>query len=464
MNRKYLIYTLPLLIILILLFVFFPRQKSVSFAMGGDIQAFETNSRNVEAFISEIGISLHPEDQIIPELETAIKDGDLIEITKATTYLITIDGEPSQIITSENDPISIFEKAGVKLSSNDMLLVNGNLQSIDIAFEKNAIIEIELIRPISLTINSETGATTIQTTALTVGEALWEANILLMQNEKTSIPLDTKIRKSTTISIVPANIFEIKIGDQKQQIQAIGGTVGVILAQAGISLQNLDYSIPAEDQVPPEDGLIEVVRVAEVILSEQELIPFSSLTQPMPDVEIDNYQILQVGEYGLNSQRIRVRFENGQEVLRTVEDEWQVREPVPRIEGYGTLIDLKTLETPDGVIEYWRAKEFYITSYKAGTPETPPWYGRVFCYSQLFEPGFVGVDFDYIPCGTKLYIPGYGFAVAMDTGAISGAWIDLGFRDEEYFGWHRFETVYFLSPPPAPENIPYIIPPGQFYE
>lgn len=183
----------------------------------------------------------------------------------------------------------------------------------------------------------------------------------------------------------------------------------------------------------------------------------------MPDEVLDTFMILQVGEYGLKAQRIRVRYENGEEVLRTVEDEWQARDPVPRIEGYGTLIDLKLLDTPHGTIEYYRAMEFYITSYYAGDSTTPPWYGRVYCYSREFEPGFVGVDLDYVPCGTRLYVEGFGFAVAMDTGAISGAWLDIGYRDDEYVPWHQFGMVYFLSPPPDPANIPYIIPPGTYH-
>ncbi len=464
MKLKYIVYILPILLILTLLFEFFPIQKTVSVDMGGEIQIYETNSRNVEALLSEIGLSLHPEDQINPELDSRIKDGDLIEINKATTYLVSIDGENIQIISSEKDLRSIIGKIGIEVSETDLVLVNGNPHALDQLLDNTTYTLIELRRPIMLTINREGGPQTLLTTSATVGEALWDANIPLLQNETTSIPLSRILSKDTTISILPANTYEIKIGELLHQLRSTGDTVGKILAQTGISLQNLDFSIPSEDKPPPEDGFIEVIRVEEVILSEQELIPFSALTQAMPEVEIDNYQILQVGEYGLKTQRIRVRYENGEVVLRTVEDEWQAREPLPRIEGYGTLIDLKTLETPDGVIEYWRAKEFYITSYRAGTTETPPWYGRVFCFSQLFEPGFVGVDFDYIPCGTKLYIPGYGFAVAMDTGAISGAWIDLGFRDEEYIAWHQYQTVYFLSPPPAPENIPYIIPPGQFYE
>ena len=62
--------------------------------------------------------------------------------------------------------------------------------------------------------------------------------------------------------------------------------------------------------------------------------------------------------------------------------------------------------------------------------------------------GIVAVDPRVIPLGTRLYIPGYGFAVAGDTGgAIVGHRIDLGFdslRDAMLFGRRAIE-VYRLK-------------------
>jgi len=62
--------------------------------------------------------------------------------------------------------------------------------------------------------------------------------------------------------------------------------------------------------------------------------------------------------------------------------------------------------------------------------------------------GVVAVDPRVIPLGTRLYIPGYGLAVAGDVGgAIKGLRIDLGFstlREALHFGRRRV-TVYVLD-------------------
>jgi 3D (Asp-Asp-Asp) domain-containing protein len=62
--------------------------------------------------------------------------------------------------------------------------------------------------------------------------------------------------------------------------------------------------------------------------------------------------------------------------------------------------------------------------------------------------GIVAVDPRIIPLGTRLYIPGYGMAIAGDTGGdIVGNRIDLGFdslRGAMLFG-RRDVTVYRLK-------------------
>ena len=62
--------------------------------------------------------------------------------------------------------------------------------------------------------------------------------------------------------------------------------------------------------------------------------------------------------------------------------------------------------------------------------------------------GIAAVDTDVIPLGTRLYIPGYGEAIAADTGgAIYGNRIDLcmnSYGEAMNFG-RRYVTVYVLD-------------------
>jgi 3D (Asp-Asp-Asp) domain-containing protein len=117
------------------------------------------------------------------------------------------------------------------------------------------------------------------------------------------------------------------------------------------------------------------------------------------------------------------------------------------------------MDSPDGQVEYYRALNFYASSYSPDYSK-PPYYGAVACGGK-WKPGFVSVDLDFVPCGTRLYIPGYGFGIAMDTAYIYGAWIDLGYYQADYKNWHWNVTVYFLTPVPPETQMHWVIPPGR---
>jgi Uncharacterized protein conserved in bacteria len=59
----------------------------------------------------------------------------------------------------------------------------------------------------------------------------------------------------------------------------------------------------------------------------------------------------------------------------------------------------------------------------------------------------------------KLYVPGYGTAVAGDTGGrIRGRHIDLGFDEGNLQLWYRWVDVYLLEPAPPASRIHYVLP------
>lgn len=66
----------------------------------------------------------------------------------------------------------------------------------------------------------------------------------------------------------------------------------------------------------------------------------------------------------------------------------------------------------------------------------------------VLQRGMVAVDPDVIPLGTRLYVPGYGEAVADDIGgAITGNHIDLAMDTiDEAFNWGRREVTVYILP------------------
>ena len=259
--------------------------------------------------------------------------------------------------------------------------------------------------------------------------------------------------------IEPAQAVRISADGRTHTIPVNAETVGQALAQAGIPLQDLDYSLPAEDQPIPPDRSIRVVRVREEVLLEQKPIPYKSTYQPDPQTELDQRSVVKPGELGIEVSRVQVRYEDGVEVSRAEEAQWVAKEPVDQVLGYGTQVVVRTLETPDGTIEYWRAVTAFATSYHpCGFRNRCSYITRS---GATLQKGILAVKSSWYSwmSGQQLYVPGYGKGVVADSGLgfpDGRNWIDLGYSDADYVPWARYVTVYFLTPVPA--NIPWILP------
>ncbi|HEX2997206.1 MAG TPA: ubiquitin-like domain-containing protein, partial [Anaerolineales bacterium] len=311
-------------------------------------------------------------------------------------------------------------------------------------------------RAVNITIVTPEGEKQVRSSAFTVGEALQEASIWLYAGDKVEPELIMPITEGVKITITAPRELTVSMGGKTVQIQSSARTVGEALAEAGIPLIGMDYSLPREKDPLPSDGQIRLVRVSESVVLAQKLIPFEKEFQASADVPIDQTAILQPGENGLSAQRIRIRYEDGKEISRLTEEETMIRPPQKRIMAYGTKIEVKTAVVDGVTIEYWRAMQMWATSY------SPCRSGGDRCYSgtssgKSLRKGMVGLRPDlYLSLqGQRLYIPGYGFATVEDVcgGCVGKPWIDLGYSDNDFETWGSMVTVYFLTPVPA--NIPY---------
>jgi 3D (Asp-Asp-Asp) domain-containing protein len=246
--------------------------------------------------------------------------------------------------------------------------------------------------------------------------------------------------------------------DGTLQIRSTAATVGAALAQAGRPLMGLDYSKPAADQPLPADGQIQVVRVSESLVLAQKPLAFESEFKASADVPLDQQQVLHPGMPGLSVSRVRIRYEDGQEVSRLAEAETLVRPPQNRVVGYGTKVEVKSAIVDGVKIEYWRAVQMFATAYSPcrSAPDR--------CYSSTasgrpVRKGVVALRTDLYRAmrGQGLYIPGYGHATVEDAcgGCVGKPWIDLGYSDSDYQSWGSWVTVYFLTP--VPPSIIYVL-------
>ena len=180
----------------------------------------------------------------------------------------------------------------------------------------------------------------------------------------------------------------------------------------------------------------------EKLQEETEILQKKVVYQDDPETEAGEEKILAEGKDGKETKIFKITYDKeGQEYQR----ELVSAETTPSVDKKilrGTKIVWKTLDTPDGQIQYWKKMRVYATHYDSHCPGCDEWTAT----GMRAGKGVIAVDPKVIPLRSKIYIPEYGMAVAGDTGgAIKGNIIDLGFDDARTAGWSaRFIDIYLL--------------------
>jgi uncharacterized protein YabE (DUF348 family) len=411
-----------------------------------------THQETVRALLIDVGLELHPEDMVEPTGETELTPGMTVRVVRARPVLISADGREWNIRTQATTIDQILAEADLSLGVYD----RASVDEIHPA-EGASVLHVTVQRAIPIVLHENGNTVSLQTTATTVGEALQEAGIILYLADRLEPGQGQPLSAGMHIYLERSRPVTIHVDGQTIRTRTHRDRVRDVLGDMEIVLTGQDYTnIPLDTPLEGETT-IEITRVEERFLIQQEPIPYDIIWQPDPDLEIDNERLIQEGQPGILERRTRVRYENGEEVSRTLDSEYVAVPPMTKIFGYGTQIVIRTLDTPSGPIEYWRTIRMYATSYSASTAGTPfdaPWYGYT-AGGCVMDDNIVAVS-TLIPWKSYVYVPDYGVGYACDRGgAIHGKRIDLGYSDENLVLWHSWVDVYLMTPVPPLDEIDY---------
>lgn len=417
--------------------------------------------RTVGDVVEASELELRPEDSIIPAPETLADAQTGIKIVRAKAVTVHTEAGPTTYFSQAPHLAAFLAEIGFNPQPTDQIFADGKRVSFSTLAQRPLPRKVEIGQFVTVQIEEGSQRQTLRTKVQTVGEALQEAGITLFAADKTEPGLGAWLEPEMVIRVQRSFPVTIQVDGRTVSTRTAQENALNVLAENGIGLIGHDYTIPGPEVTLHPNNTIQVIRVTEDFRLEDEAIPYQTVYQANDQIDIDSQGIVSAGVPGIKRQRIRVRYENGVPVDEFVDGEWVASEPVNEVIGYGTKITIRTLDTPDGPMEYWRVVRMRVTAYTAassGKPIDHPGYG-ITASGLPAGKGVVAIDRNVVPWKSWLYVPGYGRAIAGDTGGgVRGRWIDLGYSDDDFESWSGYVDVYYLTPVPPAEDINFLIP------
>lgn len=219
----------------------------------------------------------------------------------------------------------------------------------------------------------------------------------------------------------------------ERHIRTTQTTVGAALKDAGVELNPADLIFPKRNVRLYNGIIIRVVRVEEKIITQEEPIAFEVRRKPTKDLRVGLTEMVSEGKRGLKRLQYRVTYVDGAIKRRELLKAEVLAEPRDKV----ILIGDRGAGVSRGSFVSRRTLTMHATGYDPGPKSCGKYADGRTSIGMKAGYGVVAVDPSVIPLRSKLYIEGYGFAIAGDRGrAIKGHRIDLGF--DTYWAARQF--------------------------
>lgn len=419
-------------------------------SVDGQTLHVRTIAFSLRGLLRQLNYELQPGDRTSVDPETfSMNLPKRLSIQRTRLVEVENGGEEISLQSSELLPSNLLQEAGILLFPEDIVMQDGAGIDPNEPLPGSMEASLHFIPAKQITLEIDGEIRTLYTQKATLAEAMLEAGIQVQPEDRLSASPETLLEAQNTFTLAKARSLAITVGNQTVSGMSAAPTVGEALAELGVAPQNLDRSIPLEDQPLPINGQVTLIRAAESIALVKDESAFSYTYQLDPDAELDTTSVLTPGQLGLVVSRQRSRIEDGLIVHTADEGPWKASDPSDAVLGTGTKVVVKT-EVVDGqTLEYWRKVSVYATAYHPSEFS----YGAKTRSGLTLTKGIVAVAASWYN-GLEMqpvYVPGYGHGIIADSGyGIPGRyWIDLGYDDENYISWHDWTVIYFLTPVPA---------------
>lgn len=296
-----------------------------------------------------------------------------------------------------------------------------------------------------ITLVDDKQVTHYETDANTVQELLDKLELTLGDKDQITPALETEITNNMTITIErwkPTVHYTVN-GETKSKLTD-AATVGEFLTSVGIELGQEDVVTPSKETAITDQMNIDIKTMEVKEETEERSVDYETKYVETDELAAGQTKVSQKGVEGKKLVTFERKYLGGELISENVLSREVTTQPTDEIVLKGTQSSVKDNFTGEN-LAYTKVYDMEATAYTMsddGCNSTTASGMSTFV-------GMVAVDPNVIPLGTKLYIEGYGIAIAGDTGgAIKGNIVDLYFNSESEcyrFGRQHGLKVYVLK-------------------
>ncbi len=419
----------------------------------------ETRMSNDAAVLRGAGISLNPGDRV-----TALvgSDADVLRVDRAHTVRLIADRMTYELRTHAVTIDQLLAEADVAIGDRDSVVQNGELVSPNAPVEPPRIfatrrtfgdptpggdITIEVRRAVPFTIVDDGRAMLSTSSRPTIAQALREAGMVIGPGDSVVPGEQSPLVADTRVEVRHAKAVTITLPDDHRVLYTLASTVGDALAAAGIVLPQGAFIDPPSSTPITAGMSVRVVQLSESDDVAREYVESATVYRPDSSLGPGKTRVVK-GHDGVRVRRYSVSYVNGREAGRELIEEYDDPESLDTVIYYSADTGRNDTAPPSasGGARILRVYATWYNPASSGRSPSDPSYGRT-ATGAVVTYGIVAVDPNVIPLGTRMYIPGYGYAVAADTGgAVKGYIIDLGFPDGVAVDWRsKWVDIQILS-------------------
>ncbi|HEY5978570.1 MAG TPA: ubiquitin-like domain-containing protein [Microlunatus sp.] len=180
-------------------FAYAAMNNDVTLAVDGHTSEVATMSKTVGDVLAGQGITVGAHDVVAPSLDAAVVDGTKIAVQYGRQVTATVDGQPQTFWTTATSVDQALQSlqldtAGADLSTSRSAGIGREGLNLTVNTAK------------TITIEAAGKDKKIETTALTVGQALTEAGIAVDSDDKVSTKESTKLKDGLEFSVTKVDV------------------------------------------------------------------------------------------------------------------------------------------------------------------------------------------------------------------------------------------------------------------